>query len=226
MSSWSRPAVFPSSPNVANYRTSNVAVHSLSGSLKLRRSAQCSSHSTTWRMFTTAGKDETDSVLEPEGNSEAIETPESYYRYGVMHEYPDLDSDTIREMEIDGVKHLSCISPSDQTTMHGITFGDHHRVLAMAVLSAKGKSVNAIMLVDTGSPYTFLTEETFNALGFNVEDTPTDNGMVMINGRWLNTHLSRAHFVDLNILGSNFLQSCKLHVNYLKETAQITIKGN
>ena len=79
-----------------------------------------------------------------------------------------------------------------------------------AVLTAKRKSLNSIMLVDTGSPYTFLTGETFEALQVNLEDQPEDQAFVLVNGQRTKAHLSKAHFEDVNVLGANFWIFVKL----------------
>lgn len=78
-------------------------------------------------------------------------------------------------------------------------------MLVRAVLSAKQKSVYAIMLVDTGSPYTFLTDETFKALGINLEEHQSDQAFLLLNAQRTKAHLSKAHFEEVNVLGTNFL---------------------
>ena len=143
----------------------------------------------------------------------------------------DIRGETIRSIEIGGVKHLSMADdtgnsdPRKATTLNGITFGDYRRVLVMAVLSLKSTSVNTVLLVDTSSPFTFLTKETFKALGVNIEAQPQDEVLLLIHGRWLTAHLSKGHFEDVNVLGTNFLVLCELYVNYPFQTAQITIAG-
>lgn len=139
----------------------------------------------------------------------------------------DIKGETIRELEIDGVKHLSEVTSGDgisqDSVLNGVTFGDYSRVLVKAVLTAKGKSLNAIMLVDTGSPYTFLTGETFKALQVNMEDQPEDQALVLVNGQRTKAHLSKAHFEDVNVLGTNFLDFCEITINYPKKKALIKI---
>jgi hypothetical protein len=139
----------------------------------------------------------------------------------------DIKGETIRTLEIDGSTHLSEAQTSIEqvsVSLNGVTYGDYSRVLVRAVLSAKQKSVNAIMLVDTGSPYTFLTDETFKALGINLEEQPSDQAfIVLVNAQRTKAHLSKAHFEEVNVLGTNFLDFCELQVNYPKKTARITI---
>ena len=90
---------------------------------------------------------------------------------------------------------------SSSATLNGITFGDYSRILVRTVLSARGKSVNAVMFVDTGSPYTFLTRETFKALNIDLESQPEGQAFVLINEQRAKSHLSKAHFEDVNVLG-------------------------
>jgi len=142
----------------------------------------------------------------------------------------DMHRDVIRTLEIDGVKHLSladstCFPPFDteRTTMKGVTFGEQDRVLVRAVLSSRGKFVNAIMLVDTASPFTFLTEETFKALGINRQDQSIASPCIVINGRPLCVHESKGHFKEVDVLGTDFLAFGELCVNYPNKTATITL---
>jgi len=135
----------------------------------------------------------------------------------------DIKGETIRKMEIGGAKHLSETSSVAQPTLNGTIFGDYSRVLVNAVLSAKGRSINATMLVDTGSPYTFLTDETFKALQIDLHDQPGDQAFVLVNGQRTKTHLSKAHFEEVNVLGTNFLDFCEVSISYPKKTAKITI---
>ena len=171
-------------------------------------------------MTTTRGGS-TDAVLVMNPNFEVVNIKE----FDIL--LTDIKGETIREIEIDGVKHLSEATSGDgishDSVLNGVTFGDYSRVLVKAVLTAKGKSLNAIMLVDTGSPYTFLTGETFKALQVNLEDQPEDQALVLVNGQRTKAHLSKAHFEDVNVLGANFLDFCEVTINYPKKKALIKI---
>jgi hypothetical protein len=158
------------------------------------------------------------------GSTDAVLVIDTNFEVVNMEEFDivltDIKGETIRGIEIDGVKHLSEVTSS---VLNGVTFGDYSRVVVKAVLTAKGKSLNAIMLVDTGSPYTFLTGETFQALQVNVEDPPEDQAFVLVNGQRTKAHLSKAHFEDVNVLGTNFLDFCEVTINYPKKKARIKI---
>ena len=81
------------------------------------------------------------------------------------------------------------------------------------------------MLVDTASPYTFLTGETLKALQINLEDQPDNQEafILLVNGQRTKAHLSKAHFADVNILGTNFLDFCELTIHYPLKKALIKI---
>jgi len=174
----------------------------------------------TTRMTTTRGGS-TDAVLVINTNFEVVNIKE----FDML--LTDITGETIRRIEIDGVKHLSEVTSGDgvsyDSVLNGVMFGDFSRVFVKVALTAKGKSLNAIMLVDTGSPYTFLTGETFNALQVNLEDQPEDQAFALVNGQHTKAHLSKAHFEDVNILGTNFLDFCEVTINCPKKKALIMI---
>jgi hypothetical protein len=120
----------------------------------------------------------------------------------------DIKGETIRTLEIDGSSHLSEAQTSIEqvsVSLNGVTYGDYSRVLVRAVLSAKQKSVYAIMLVDTGSPYTFLTDETFKALGINLEEHPSDQVFVLVNAQRTKAHFIQGPFRGSQCTGDKFL---------------------
>lgn len=67
------------------------------------------------------------------------------------------------------------------------------------------------------------TNETFEALGINLEEHTSDQEFVLINGQRTKTHSSKAHFEDVNVLGTNFLDFCEVSINYPKKTARVMI---
>mmetsp|Transcript_1958 Transcript_1958/g.3973 ORF Transcript_1958/g.3973 Transcript_1958/m.3973 type:complete len:172 (-) Transcript_1958:240-755(-) len=138
----------------------------------------------------------------------------------------DIKGETIRSLEVDGCKHQSEFEKYHQssapTVLPGVTYGDYQRVLVKAVVAYR-KALNVIMLVDTGSPYTFLTEETLKLVGVQIEDHPSDHVFVVLNGQRIKVGISKAHFKDVDVLGTNFLQFCDLHVHYPSQKATVTV---
>ena len=122
--------------------------------------------------------------------------------------------------------HLSAANKPSTTVLKGTTFGENARILVAAVVSRTNgelSPVNAIMLVDTGSPYVFLTAKTWNAIGVKVEDLPNGEAYVKINGVRVLAHVSSNHFEDIDVLGASFLKSCKLTVDYPEQAAELQI---
>ena len=140
----------------------------------------------------------------------------------------DLKAEDIARMNIQGVKHLSAARKEDTpTVLKGTTFGENARILVAAVVSrtkqGDSNSLNVIMLVDTGSPYVFLTARTWNSIGVKVEDLPNDQAYVKINGVRVLAHVSSNHFEDIDVLGASFLKNCKMLVDYPEQNAQLQI---
>ena len=138
----------------------------------------------------------------------------------------DIKAETIRSLVLDGCKHHSEFEKYNQssapTVLAGVTYGDYQRVLVKAVVAYR-KALNVIMLVETGSPYTFLTEETLKAIGVQMEDQPSDHVFVFVNGQRVKVGISKAHFKDVDVLGTNFMQFCDLHVHYPSQKATVTL---
>ena len=138
----------------------------------------------------------------------------------------DLKAEDIARVKIDEIQHLSAANEPSPTVLKGTTFGENARILVATVVSrTKGEfsPVNAIMLVDTGSPYVFLTAKTWNTIGVKVEDLPNDQAYVKINGVRVLAHVSSNHFEDIDVLGASFLKNCKLTVDYPEQAAELQI---
>lgn len=149
----------------------------------------------------------------------------------------DLKAEDIARIAVgQGVKHLSPakhqnIDAPTTTIIKGTTFGENARILVMAVVSRSSSKqsqqvispLNVAMLVDTGSPYVFLTAKTWSILGVKREDLPNDQAYVKINGVRVFAHMSGNHFQDIDILGASFLKFCKLTVDYPEATVELQI---
>ena len=83
-------------------------------------------------------------------------------------------------------------------------------------LEIKGQIKNIHFLVDTGSPKTFLCEEVLNSYKLFIVD-PKGPIPVRLNKRQISVSVSKdRHFSDLNILGTDFLNThrAKLFVDF------------
>jgi predicted aspartyl protease len=141
----------------------------------------------------------------------------------------DLKAEDIAGITIENVHHLSPAT-NETPDLRGTTFGENARILVKAIVSRSSRqsleftSLNVIMLVDTGSPYVYLSERTWEALGVKVEDLP-NNGQayVKVNGMRVLAHVSSNHFEDIDVLGSSFLKNCVMVVDYPEQTVEIHV---
>ena len=83
---------------------------------------------------------------------------------------------------------------------------------------------NVHMIVDTGSPQTYLCNDVFSSFNRLITN-PRD--AIRINGTRINVLESPAqsHFHDVNLLGSDYLQmvNATLHINYGEKTLNLQI---
>lgn len=139
----------------------------------------------------------------------------------------DLSVAEISKMKIDGQMHLSLATGETPSALKGMIIGENARVLVRACVSRSTSSastnplLNVMMLVDTGSPYVFLTENTWKALGVQIEDFPGGQASVVINGTKVLGHVSCNHFADIDVLGASFLKYRQLVVDYTNEIVEI-----
>jgi hypothetical protein len=113
----------------------------------------------------------------------------------------------------------------------GLIHGNNKRLMVSLSCCRKkenSKPINIIFLIDTGSPYTFLSDKAMEALfgqrGCNI-DTTMD---VMIHTKKVIVcHLSPhdKHFSDVNVLGMDFLSKnlLSLSMDYDSESFQLTL---
>jgi hypothetical protein len=92
-----------------------------------------------------------------------------------------------------------------------IAEGTHSRLLIPLTVHYKKVYVKTLFLVDTGSPYVFLSQDTFNVLG--ISDTITVGINLLIEGKPVVAHLSTNHFSDINVIGAKYLSKHSLHLS-------------
>lgn len=119
-----------------------------------------------------------------------------------------------------GVSRLSTADVIGSFPVTGIVYGSSHRVFVPLVVKKRQKLVNLMFLVDTGSPNTYLREDSLIALG-HTEAIPSDT-LVEINGIGLTVFPSRGHFANVDLLGQDFFTSwAMLSINYKKKEVLI-----
>ena len=122
------------------------------------------------------------------------------------------------------VTHLAPASADDMVwPVRALLYGIFSRAMVSLVVSAArakaaagkaARNVNVIFLVDTGSPYTFISQSTFVALGYN--DSLPRTASLCVHGVNMTVQPSHSHFKDVNVLGTDFLvrARCSLMLDF------------
>ncbi|OXV08941.1 hypothetical protein Egran_03296 [Elaphomyces granulatus] len=111
------------------------------------------------------------------------------------------------------------------TTIDGIMFGRHRRVLFPLVLRFPKKSSSMVVhfIYDSGSPFTFLSEEACDKI-FGTNPVPSDF-VVQINGQniLVNPPNANSHFPHVNLLGTDFcaVSGAKIVLDYRLRSATL-----
>jgi len=131
----------------------------------------------------------------------------------------DVNEKTLRTevSKVFGIDYLAKATEEDAKrkvdVISGYLYGDGRRPMVPCVVSNADKAYWVHFIVDTGSPATFLSEKVCNAL-----DLRTDaSDYATIGGCYHQIRMSpaRSHFVDINILGSDFCDAFKFTALYL-----------
>ena len=127
-----------------------------------------------------------------------------------------------------GIPYLSeCIDDSVARNMTGVIWGPHNRLFASIKVSiGSGSMRNVHMILDTGSPQTYLCSETFSAFNITINH-PNNPISVNING----TRLSvlecpvQSHFNEVNILGTDYLRitNAKVEIDFNNDSVHIHV---
>lgn len=129
----------------------------------------------------------------------------------------DISIEDLKKMYSDrGKKYLqesstSTVVKSEDFPVQGFMYGDNYRSMIFLPTKIKNKTVEILYLIDTGSPYTYISQKTFDHLGYTF---PTSEGQFLINSRLTLIHISppNSHFEDINILGTNYTSKNELEV--------------
>lgn len=113
--------------------------------------------------------------------------------------------------------------PTPQWPISGIVYGRYFRVIIQLTVKRHSMTRSVFCLLNTGSPFTYLSPSTLQALGFN-ESLP-ESLHASVHGQQMTVHSSpqTSHFKDINVLGSDPLsrEQCQLCVDYKLLTAEL-----
>lgn len=113
--------------------------------------------------------------------------------------------------EFFGFENLSAATPADAGfPARGVVVGVNRRVFVPLAVRHESSAVRVLFVVDTGSPYTFLCEDTLRTLGF-VGELPSSLNL-FLNDMKICVGVSHRHFASVNLLGTDFLFFAKASV--------------
>jgi hypothetical protein len=136
----------------------------------------------------------------------------------------DVKEDNMRTIARNlGTSYLADASSTPTYPIIGELYGEYNRAVVNLVVSMRKRAKDVIFIVDTGSPFTYLSAATLHALG--CRNIFPGTVTVEVHGRLLNVHLSpsTSHFADVNVLGTDFMfaTEARLLVDYGKMTVRI-----
>lgn len=112
---------------------------------------------------------------------------------------------------------------SPQWPVNGIVYGKYYRVIVELNVKRRDAARTVFFLLGTGSPFTYLSPSTLQALGFS--DSVPKSLQASVHGQRMTVYSSpqASHFKDINLLGSDFLsvEQCQLGVDYKLLTAEL-----
>ena len=137
---------------------------------------------------------------------------------------PDIsEGDMLQIGEILGVVNLSPVCDPPVFPIRGIMYGHNVRIFVPLVVKVGQTSINVNFLFDTGSPYSYLREETFKNLGF-LESIPSQV-VANIHGFSALVHLSHGHFGNVNLLGQDYLRHVGIIATLDYDKLMVTFAG-
>lgn len=134
----------------------------------------------------------------------------------------ELRTDIAREF---ATEFLASADPlaTPQWPVSGIVYGRHSRVIIQLTVSRCNFARRVFFQLVTGSPFTYLSPTTLQALGFN--NSIPESLQASVHGQQMTVYSSpqSSQFKDVNLLGSDFLnrERCQLMIDYELLTAEL-----
>lgn len=119
--------------------------------------------------------------------------------------------------------YLDVVSEEPSWPVKGILFGHNSRPFVCFYVKIKTKSIKVFFLVDTGSPHTYLSGSTMNALG--VDSVPSSFRSTIHGVFMPATYISpsNSHYSDINIIGADFLNRGQFQLQLDYGSATLTL---
>lgn len=127
-----------------------------------------------------------------------------------------------------GIEHCgAATAPSEasrQRPLKGVMYGSQRRMFVGAPVESRqsGKVVNAVFLLNTSAPFTYLSTEVLQALGVREGCFAAE---VRINGvgLWVRPVPHDSHFVGVSMLGADFLKASDAELVFDGEDLSFTL---
>ena len=133
--------------------------------------------------------------------------------------------------QMDGISYLNTSNLTPEFPVEGMIMGPHNRLM-INLLTRKRKTSeyrNVIYMVDTGSPYTFLSKSAIEIISGSTENIPAALKIEIQGSQSIVGYMSppNRHFADINLLGMDFLQmkSAQIVTDWAQKTFKIYDSG-
>lgn len=139
--------------------------------------------------------------------------------YDVM--LTDLNATKIADIawSVFGFKYNSLVNEVAKFPIKGVVLVQNYRSIAEIIVKYKRKIIKTLVIVDTGSPFVYLSDDTLKALG--IVDSFEAN--LIFHGEITGVYRSSNHFSGLNVLGASFFVENKLVLNLNYGTRKLNI---
>ena len=145
----------------------------------------------------------------------------------LVHAATDMtESDLHLMAELEGVGYLNVSSAEPVFPVLGLIMGAHGRLMVNLLVRRRAvpehEYRNVVFMVDTGSPYTFLSRAAMTALVGPDKNVPSMMRLEIHGDQSLVCHLSPPdkHFAEINLLGMDWLEMkrMQLEVDWLQKS--------
>jgi hypothetical protein len=140
------------------------------------------------------------------------------------------ESDLHLMAQLEGVGYLNVSNAEPLFPVEGLIMGAHRRFMVNLLVRRRAAAYsdnyrNVIFMVDTGSPYTFLSAAAMSALVGPDKNVPSMMRLEIHGNQSIVCYLSPPdkHFAEINLLGMDFLEMkrAQLDVDWTQKTFQM-----
>ena len=139
------------------------------------------------------------------------------------------ESDLHLMAQLEGVGYLNISSAKPSFPAEGLIMGAHRRFMVNLLVRRRTGSDyrNVIFMVDTGSPYTFLSAAAMSAMVGPEKNVPAMMRLDIHGDQSIVCYLSPPdkHFAEINLLGMDFLETKRVQLDVDWQQKSFLMKG-